>query len=125
MTKLIEVTIRVRDVERSRSFYEALGVACGPVDVDEPGGPLHVHAMWGTWSAMTDDFLMLNIYPANGSSSTAVSLGFGTDDLDGLHQRLVGSGGEVVHAPETRPWGRMATYRDPDGNLVSVSQHPR
>lgn len=125
MTKLIEVTIRVRDVERSRSFCERLGVACGPVDVDEPGGPAHVHAMWGSWSATTDDFLMLNIYPADGSSSTGASLGFAADDLDALHQRLVGSGVEVMHGPETRPWGRMATYRDPDGNTVSVSQRPK
>lgn len=125
MTKLIEVTIRVRDVERSRTFYESLGVKCGPVDADEPGGPRHVHATWGSWSATSDDFLMLNIYPAEEAASPSAELGFATDDLDALHARLVAAGVEVVHAPDVRPWGTMATYRDPDGNTVSVSQRPR
>ncbi len=125
MTKLIEVTIRVRDVERSRSFYEQLGVACGPVEADGPGGERHVHATWGKWSAGSDDFLMLNIYPVSGSAPATASLGFATDDLDALHERLAASGVEVVHGPDTRPWGRMATYRDPDGNLVAVSQRPK
>lgn len=44
---------------------------------------------------------------------------------DTLHQRVVDGGAEIVHGPDTRPWGRMATYRDPDGNLVSVSQRPK
>ena len=127
MTKLIELTLRVRDVQRSRDFYEGLGVPCGPLDTDEPGGDRHVHAMWGTWSADADDFLMLNIYPAGGTApaSAPASLGFATDDLDTLHQTLVAKGTEVVQSPQTRPWGRMATYRDPDGNLVSISQRPR
>ena len=125
MTKLIELTIRVRDVERSRRFYELLGLPCGPVDQDEPGGERHVHAMWGKWSSASDDFLMLNIYPASEAASAPASLGFASDDLDALHQRLSAEGIDVLHPPATRPWGRMATYRDPDGNVVTVSQRPR
>lgn len=125
MTKLIEVTIRVRDVERSRAFYERLGLPCGPVDADEPGGQRHAHALWGEWKPGSDDFLMLNIYPTDGDAAAKASIGFATDDLAALHARLVAAGVEVVHAPDARPWGTMATYRDPDGNTVSVSQRPR
>lgn len=125
MTRLIEVTIHVRDVERSRSFYERLGVECGPVDSDEPGGPRHVHATWGKWSATNDDFLMLNLYPADEGVSATAELGFAMDDLDALHARLLAERVEIVQAPEKRPWGTMATYRDPDGNTVSVTQRPR
>lgn len=123
VTKLIEVTIGVRDVERSRRFYQELGVECGPIAADEPGGPAHVHATWGRWAADSDDFLMLNIYPADPASAPA-SLGFASEHLDELHQRLVKAGVEVVRPPEKRPWGEMGTYRDPDGNLISVSQRP-
>jgi len=123
VTKLIEVTIGVRDVERSRRFYQELGVECGPVRADEPAGPAHVHATWGKWAADSDDFLMLNIYPADPPSAPA-ALGFASDQLDELHRRLMDAGVDVVRAPEKRPWGEMATYRDPDGNLISVSQRP-
>jgi predicted enzyme related to lactoylglutathione lyase len=125
MTRLIEVTIHVRDVERSRTFYEGLGVACGPVEADEPGGVRHVHASWGKWSATSDEFLLFNIYPADGAEVGNASLGFATDDLDALHQRLVAGGTEVVKVPEKSPWGRMATYHDPDGNTVAVTETPR
>jgi predicted enzyme related to lactoylglutathione lyase len=69
---------------------------------------------------------MINIYPASdGEPSQPVALGFATDDLDALHEGLTAAGVEVVRAPVKKPWGQMATYRDPDGNLVSVSQRPR
>lgn len=131
MTRLIEATLRVHDVERSRRFYERLGVPCGDIDVDEPGGEPHVHATWGEWTPGSDSFLMLNIYPAKSANAAVreadvgrTSLGFAVDDLDDLHRRLVEAGVDIVQAPTSRPWGRMATYRDPDGNTVSISQRP-
>ena len=30
--------------------------------------------------------------------------------------------GEVVHAPKEQPWGRSGRYRDPDGNIVELTQ---
>jgi catechol 2,3-dioxygenase-like lactoylglutathione lyase family enzyme len=126
MTRLIEVTLRVRDVQRSRDFYERLGLPCGPIEADEAEGERHVHATWGAWGPGSSDLLMLNIYPAAAAGAAApAAIGFSTDDLDGLHARLLGSGVDVIHVPETRPWGRMASYRDPDGNVVSVSEAPR
>jgi catechol 2,3-dioxygenase-like lactoylglutathione lyase family enzyme len=126
MTRLIEVTLRVGDVQRSRDFYERLGLPCGPVDVDEPGGESHVHATWGGWGPGSNDFLMLNIYPAVGDKTAGpAAIGFSSEDLDGLHRRLIGAGIDVVQPPQRRAWGRMATYRDPDGNLVSISEAPR
>lgn len=125
MAKLMEVTIRVRDVERSRRFYTLLGAPCGEIAKDRPDDQLHVHATWGKWAAGSDDFLMLNIMPVGSDPAPHVELGFATDDLDALHAAVVAAGAEVVRPPETRPWGRMATYKDPDGNTVSVSQRPR
>ncbi len=126
MTKLIEVTIHVRDVDRSRRFYQKLGAPCGDVSSDAPGDAPHVHAVWGEWSKGSNDFLMLNINPVTGAEPPApASLGFATEDLDALHAALVADRVAVVHGPEARPWGRTAAYRDPDGNLVSVSQLPR
>jgi predicted enzyme related to lactoylglutathione lyase len=125
MAKLMEVTIRVRDVERSRRFYMLVGAPCGDISKDHPDDQSHVHAVWGKWAAGSDEFLMLNIVPAGDGPAPHAELGFATDDLDALHASVVAAGADVVRPPETKPWGRMATYRDPDGNTVSVSQRPR
>lgn len=123
MARLIEVELHVRDVERSRRFYQALGVDVGEPEVHEGQGVRHAHAVWGKWDAEAS-FLMLNLYPATGTPSR-VSIGFVADDLDGLHGRMTGDGVEVVKAPAAQPWGRTAIYRDPDGNTVSVTERPR
>lgn len=123
MARLIEVELHVSDVERSRRFYQALGVDVGEPEVHEGEGIRHAHAVWGKWDA-EGAFLMLNLYPAT-SATSRVSIGFVAEDLDGLHRRLTRDGVEVVTPPGAQPWGRVATYRDPDGNTVSVTERPR
>jgi predicted enzyme related to lactoylglutathione lyase len=50
---------------------------------------------------------------------------FATDDLDGLFDRAVAAGAEVVSEPADQPWGpRDAAFRDPSGNVVRVLQQP-
>lgn len=120
--RLIEVELRVRDVDRSCAFYRQLGVDVGDPDTDEPDGPRHSHATWGRWGS--EDFLMLNIYPASDGLPSHASIGLSVSDLDALHARLVSDGVEVVRPPERRPWGRSAVYQDPDGNTVSLTERP-
>lgn len=43
------------------------------------------------------------------------------DDLGEAHARAVAAGAEVLSEPD----GGAATYRDPDGNLVTLTQRPR
>ena len=46
-------------------------------------------------------------------------LTLGTDDLDGLFERLEASGAEVVQEPTDQPYGvRDCAFRDPTGNLI-------
>ncbi|MGT2426260.1 VOC family protein [Amnibacterium kyonggiense] len=48
---------------------------------------------------------------------------FATDDLEGLFERAVAAGAEVVSEPADQPWGpRDAAFRDPSGNVVRVLQ---
>jgi predicted enzyme related to lactoylglutathione lyase len=44
------------------------------------------------------------------------------DDVDLAHERAVKAGAEVVHGPKPQPWGTSARYRDPDGNVVELTQ---
>lgn len=51
----------------------------------------------------------------------AVTLG--TDDLDGLFERLEAGGADIVQEPTDQDYGvRDCAFRDPAGNLVRVNQ---
>lgn len=48
------------------------------------------------------------------------------DDLDAIYARLRALGVPFVRPPEAEHFGgRIATLRDPDGNLVQLLEHPR
>lgn len=48
---------------------------------------------------------------------------FGTDDLDGLFERLAAAGADVVQEPTDQDYGvRDCAFRDPSGNLIRFNQ---
>lgn len=124
VSRLIEIELRVRDVEASLAFYRLLGVRCGDPETHGTDTERHVHATWGSWGE-SDDFLMLNLYPARAGDETRSRIGFASDDLDALHEQLQRAQVTVVRGPERMPWGRTAEYRDPDGNVVSLTERPK
>jgi predicted enzyme related to lactoylglutathione lyase len=124
-SRLIEVELRVGDLERTLRFYRDLvGLPFGDIETHEGDDTQHAHATWGDWDAR-GEFLMVNLYPAGDGPPTKASIGFVVDDLDAVHARLVSADAIVTRAPERRPWGASATYRDPDGNTVSLTEGPR
>ena len=51
------------------------------------------------------------------------ALTLATDDLDGLFERLVAAGADVVQEPMDQPYGvRDCAFRDPTGNLLRINQ---
>lgn len=51
------------------------------------------------------------------------ALTLASDDLDGLFERLVASGADVVQEPMDQPYGvRDCALRDPAGNLLRINQ---
>ena len=45
------------------------------------------------------------------------------NDVDGLHERIVSKGGEIVSAPENKEWGlREMLVKDPDGHFIRFGQ---
>jgi predicted RNase H-like nuclease/catechol 2,3-dioxygenase-like lactoylglutathione lyase family enzyme len=102
------VTLRVRDVGASAGFYRgALGVLLesGPhKDVAE---------------------LRLQLVPADGDVTANAELGFVVENLDAAHARAVAARVEVVREPHEERGARTAVYRDPDGNVVTLTQRHR
>ena len=100
------VAFRVRDTAASVSFYrEAFGV---PPE---------------SWQGSAE--LRLGLLPPDPSASGNAEIGFVVNDVDAAHAREVAAGAEVVREPRDEQSGRTAAYRDPDGNLVTLTQRPR
>jgi predicted RNase H-like nuclease/predicted enzyme related to lactoylglutathione lyase len=116
-TRLVFVGLHVRDFAASAWFYrEAFGVDLRSGQPPEP----HAEVSWHEGA-----YLHLALFPPNPEVTRNVEIGFHVDDLDAAHARAVAAGAEVVREPQDEPWGRTSAYRDPDGNLVTLTQRPR
>lgn len=103
------VTVFVSDQDRARDFYvNALNLE---VRVDQTLGDtrwLEVGAPEGTTLALHKPFPGMT---AGGGQGTV----FVSDDLDTDVARLQAAGVDV-DGPDEMPWGKQATFSDPDGN---------
>jgi uncharacterized glyoxalase superfamily protein PhnB len=54
-----------------------------------------------------------------------IMVNLAVDGLDEMHRRLVGKAVPCLRPPERESWGgRVATYTDPDGNVVQLFELP-
>ncbi|WP_265442503.1 VOC family protein [Flexivirga meconopsidis] len=107
------VTVFVGDQVRARDFYvDALGLE---VKTDQAFGEnrwLEVGAPSGTTLVLHKPFPGMS---AGGGQGTL----FESSDLDADVARLR-EAGVVVDGPIDMPWGRQATFSDPDGNSYAL-----
>ena len=122
-------TITVNDVDEALAFYrDGLGFAV--INDVSYGG------RWVTLGADGGDAQVVLEVPEGGRSEAdantlqeLVTKGvmpltvFKTDDLDGLFERLLSSGAEVLQEPMEQSWGpRDCAFRDPSGNIIRIAQ---
>jgi predicted enzyme related to lactoylglutathione lyase len=121
--RLVAVVLTVSDLDRSLAVYR-------------DGFGLHFHAadhegddIWtsGRHAATTwtdGAFLHFALYQSKDGTptTTGAQVAFRVDDLEAAHQRALAGGAELVHAPKEQPWGRSARYRDPDGNIIELTE---
>jgi predicted enzyme related to lactoylglutathione lyase len=117
--RLVFVALRVRNTDASASFYrDAIGIPLR----DAGGVDEETHREY-SWTE--GEYLHFALFPATpGEETRRVELAFYVDDLDVAHARAIRAGAEVVSMPRDEPWGRTAGYRDPDGNIVGLTQRP-
>ena len=54
-----------------------------------------------------------------------IMLNFDVSDIKLLCQKLTGKGVRFIRKPEREHWGGVvATFNDPDGNIIQLLQHP-
>jgi predicted enzyme related to lactoylglutathione lyase len=106
------VWLPVTDMARAVSFYrDDLGLEV--VDHD------------GDWSEVTagDQRIGLNEGESPAGDGGAV-IAFGVDDLDATVDSLKESGVEFTDEVSGHPWGRIAPFKDPDGNDLQLYAPP-
>ena len=55
-----------------------------------------------------------------------IMINLGVDDIHAEHNRLVDAGVVFIRPPERESWGGwVATFQDPDGNLLQLLQIPQ
>lgn len=121
--RLVTVVLEVADLDRSVAFYRdvvGLDLHTGDHGGEDrwTSGP-HAATSWEEGA-----FLHFALYLARpgGAPTAAAQVAFAVTDLAGSHAVALAAGCVVEHPPKAQPWGRSARYRDPDGNVVELTQ---
>jgi len=104
VTRLRGVWLGVKDVEKSREFYERLGAYFE----DEPGFEGVVSATLGGMR-LNFEVAKMDAHPGGG-----YILLLDVTDADALHAELEAAGCTITRAPNDTPWGRHFMVTDPD-----------
>lgn len=112
MTAALDLLVlRVADLERSRRFYEALGLVF--VEERHGSGPVHL-------AATLESGLVVELYPVTGDAppDTQTRLGFTVGSRSAVLSALRGRGFAVPADGDDR---RTVVVTDPDGRRVELA----
>ncbi|MFN0145325.1 MAG: VOC family protein [Dehalococcoidia bacterium] len=114
--------LEVADLDRSERLYrDAFGLDLHRSlhgDSDRWTGGDHAATSWTEGA-----FVHFALYQSkDGAQTTGAQVAFAVEDIADAHERAVAAGAELVHEPRDEPWGRSARYRDPDGNVIELTQ---
>jgi predicted lactoylglutathione lyase len=126
MRSISIITLGVKDLQRSTSFYEKLGFS--------KSGKSTTNITW-----FRTEGTVLALYPwellAEDASTPLVGFGFrgvtlalnmlGRNDVDNMVQKARESGAQILKKPQPVFWGGYSGYfTDPDGHLWEVAHNP-
>jgi predicted enzyme related to lactoylglutathione lyase len=110
------ISIQVRDLDTSRSFYEQyLGL------VRSQAGPPHAVV----FETAPIAFALRDVVPGTDLESIAqpgigAAIWLHATDVPGIHDALVADGHTIVSGPIDGPFGRTFTFSDPDGYQITL-----
>ncbi|MEV4740960.1 VOC family protein [Streptomyces sp. NPDC049555] len=110
------LSVPVADQDRAKDFYTStVGLE---VLADQPG----VHGRWLQVAPKGADtsLVLVDWFPGMPPGSLRGLL-LRTTDIDADCARLRARGVEV-DGPKATPWGRQATFADPDGNVLALNE---
>jgi predicted enzyme related to lactoylglutathione lyase len=129
--KITQIMLVVTNQARSLEFFtERVGFE-KKTDVSAPGGSRWVTvgpkgqdlelALWEVGSAVDPS---QRAAAKNWLPGKAPPILLSVSDCRKEHHEMSGHGVDFLMAPSDQPWGTVATFKDPDGNLFSMNQPP-
>ncbi|GAA1285540.1 VOC family protein [Pseudonocardia aurantiaca] len=119
INQLLTMTVFVSDQDRAKAFYaEQLGFDVRADRVVGDNRWLEVAPPKSETS-----IVLHRPFPGSTAGSTQGVI-LGSDDLDADCAALVDAG-VAVDGPDDMPWGRQATFSDPDGNGFVLTEAAR
>jgi catechol 2,3-dioxygenase-like lactoylglutathione lyase family enzyme len=120
--RLVTVVLRVSNLDTSAALYRD-GFGLDFHFADHEGDDLWTSGRHAATTWTDGAFLHFALYQSkDGTATTGAQIAFRVDDLEAAHRRALDAGADLVHAPKTQPWGRSARYRDPDGNVIELTE---
>jgi uncharacterized protein len=125
VSRLAALFLLVRDLARSRAFYEAL---LGYSPEKASGSEVRFATAGGTALTLHADLpeaerRAWGIPPEAGSRGWGVYVTLATTDLEAAAARAAAAGGRLVRPPGPAPWGgRFALLTDPDGYWLELKE---
>lgn len=126
MAHITLITLGVRDVAASTSFYEPLGFeksSGSEASITFLYAGAVVLALYGR-EALADDAGV----PADGSGFDGVTLAMNLGspaEVDEAFARWVAGGAAAIKSPQPAQWGGYSSYvADPDGHLWEIAHNP-
>lgn len=117
MMQLTVVSVPVTDQDRAKAFYETVLGFRTVRDASLVPGRRWIRMLPPTGNM---GIALVTWYPAM-APGTLRGLVLGTIDIEQVHEKL-SARGLAIGAIESAPWGRFATFADPDGNEWTLSQ---
>lgn len=126
------VVLKTHDLERSRRFYEAIGLRFGLIQyghgADSIHGPVPPDApmvLNVATEGIPPPHTVLEIHTTpKDTEISKMQIGFFVGSVLAAVKSAVNAGGTVLSKPERWPHGLRAAVADPDGHRVELSEDP-
>ena len=126
ITRINHVGLRIRDLERSRAFYEVLGfefivgpIGPEPVAVMEHLSGVNINFILNASNDASGDNILMDV-PAKHTGYTHMALEI--SDRDSVKQQLTKAGVSITETVELPDGAVFFFIRDPDGNVIEFHQ---
>ncbi len=120
ITGISDVYLNVQDMNRAVAFYRDV-LQMKVIDTDE----------W--WSSLECGGIRIGLHGTGGKPVPAIphdahgahcgaTLTLRTDDIRADFARMEKAGARFLSKIEEEPWGKLATFVDPDGNVLKLME---
>ena len=126
ITRINHVGLRIRDLERSRAFYEVLGfefivgpIGPEPVAVMEHPSGVNINFILNAGDDASADNILMDV-SAKHTGYTHIALEI--SDRESVKQQLTKAGVSITETVELQDGAVFFFIRDPDGNVIEFHQ---